>query len=201
MILTTKKQLKILDFDLENRPLSYWIPEKPTAQITAIATCWSDDPSSMRVWLLGEQLDGTTSKYTSIITSVTDMLVAFVARYNEADIVTGHYIRKHDLPIINGALLENGMKQLSPKLTCDTKLDMYSKDGIPATQEHLSDMLGLPLDKVHMTQAKWREANNLTPKGIEETRKRVVGDVKQHVLLREKMLELNLLKAPKMWWP
>jgi hypothetical protein len=32
-----RKQRRILDFDIENRPLSYWVPDMPTADITSIS--------------------------------------------------------------------------------------------------------------------------------------------------------------------
>lgn len=188
MRLVSKAKLKVLDFDIENRPLSYWVADRPTAEITAIASCWVDDIESMEVGLLGRD-------------EPEEMLVNFVNRYNEADIVTGHYIRRHDLPIINGALLEYGMPQLEPKMTSDTKLDMFKKADIPATQEFLSDLFGLPISKVRMGQTDWREANRLTDRGLEATYKRASGDVYQHMLLRQRMLSLNLLKAPKMWHP
>lgn len=187
-MLTSKRRLRILDFDLENRPLSYWIPDEPTSEITAIASCWIGEPDTMMVHLLGQD--------DPIV-----MLEKFVARYNEADMVTGHYIRKHDLPTINGALMEFGMPQLEPKLTCDTRLDLKKKKGIPATQEHLSDMLGLDQEKVGMSQANWREANRLTPDGLFLTRHRCVGDVFQHMELREEMLKRGLLNPPKVWSP
>jgi hypothetical protein len=129
------------------------------------------------------------------------MLKNFVARYNKADMVTGHYIRKHDLPIINGALMEYGLPKLERKLTCDTRLDMYKKGAIPATQEFLSELLKLKHPKVHMTQNDWREANRLTPEGIEITRKRVSGDVLQHMDLRIAMVNSQLLGPPKFWRP
>ena len=129
------------------------------------------------------------------------MLEAFVERYNEADMVTGHYIRRHDLPIINGALMEFGLPKLEPKLTCDTRLDMYKKGDIPATQEYLGILLNLPFPKVHMSQNDWREANRLTESGIEATRARVSGDVYQHMALRTKMVEHGLLSSPKIWRP
>lgn len=181
------RKLKILDFDLENRPLSYYIPEFPTAEITAIASCWSDDSTSMEVLLLGE--------YT-----LEQMLIKFVERYNQADIVTGHYIRKHDLPHLNGALLELGLPQLTPKLSSDTKLDMFKKQGVPATQEYLGEIMGFPM-KVHMTQGDWREANRLTAEGLEKTKKRVTSDVYQHMLLRVEMVKRGLLGPPKVWTP
>jgi len=188
MKLVTKKKLKILDFDIENRPLSYWTPDRPTAEITSIASCWVDDKESMAVWLLGSD-------------DPLETLQFFVDRYNEADMVTGHYIRRHDLPIINGALMEFGLPKLKSKLTCDTRLDMYKKGDLPATQEYLAELLGCPYPKIHMTQNDWREANRLTPKGREATRKRVIGDVTQHMWLRNKMVELGLISSPKIWKP
>ena len=146
---------RILDFDIENRPLSYWIPDRPTAEITAIAWCFDGEPKSMECWLLGRD-------------DPKRMLERFCEVYAEAGMVTGHYIRKHDLPIINGALMEFGLPGLTEKLTCDTKLDMVKKADIPATQEHLSQMFGVRAAKYHMTQAMWREANRLTPDGLKE---------------------------------
>lgn len=186
-MLTNKRSLKVLIFDIENRPLSYWA-DRPTAEITAIASVWANDISTVEVKLLG-------------VDSPEDMLNSFLARYNEADVVVGHYIRRHDLPIINGALMEYGLGVLAPKLTVDTRLDMFKKGDIPATQEYLAELFGLPFDKVHMTQHKWRAANRLTPEGIEATRKRVVGDILQNMTLRSYMVSHNLLKAPRTWSP
>lgn len=185
-MLKNKRQIKILDFDIENRPLSYWTPDRPTAEITAIASCWVGDMMSIRADLLG-------------VDSPLDILGRFVERYNEADMVVGHYIRRHDLPIINGALMEYGLPGLQPKLTCDTRLDMYKKGDIPATQEYLAELLDVPIPKTHMTQVAWREANRLTPEGLKKTHKRVTSDVFQNIMLREKMLSLGLLKSPRVW--
>lgn len=183
-----KQGLRILDFDIENRPLTYWISDRPTAEITAIASCWTDDLTTMQVHLLGRD-------------DPIEMINKFIERYNQADIVTGHYIRKHDLPIISGALMEFGLPQLEAKLTCDTKLDMYKKADIPASQEYLAALFNLPIQKMHMSQQDWREANRLTPKGLEATEQRVSSDVFTHILMRHKMLEMNLLKPVKVWRP
>lgn len=190
----------VLDFDIENRPLSYWQPDRPTAEITAIASMWIIHgvimPETMQVDLLGPDDDGPGF-----------LLQPFVDRYNAADMVTGHYIRMHDLPIINGALYELGMPLLGSKMTCDTKLDMFKKADVPATQEFLLDTLrvtgidGKPVKKYHMSQTAWREANRLTEAGLEETRKRVSSDVLDHACLRQRMLELGMLRAPSMWNP
>ena len=177
-----------LDFDIENRPLSYWVPDRPTAEITSIAWAWAAHPQRVECVLLGRD-------------NPRDMLERFVEVYNAADGVTGHYIKRHDLPIINGALMEMGLPTLGPKLTQDTKLDMVRKADIPATQEFLAEMLGVKAAKYHMTQTKWREANRLSPEGLALTEKRVTDDVRQHMKLRVAMLKAGLLKAPRVWRP
>lgn len=184
---TEVRQLRVLDFDIENRPLSYLGHDFTTAEITAIAAGFCDE-QRVHCWLLGRD-------------EPEEMLGGFMALYDKADMVTGHYIRKHDLPIINGALMEYGMPSLKPKLTSDTKMDLLKRSGISASQENLADMLGVVAPKVQMNQVKWREANRLEKDGIELTRQRVVGDVIQHQQLREKMLERGMLGPPKTWRP
>jgi hypothetical protein len=178
---------KILDFDIENRPLSYLGSDFTTSEITAIAWGFahhSDESITCR--LLGP--------YT-----VPQILRQFREAYDAADIVTGHYILMHDLPIINGAMLENGMKPLGPKLVSDTKVHLIGGKGVSKSQESLSDMLGIDAEKYHMTQLKWREANRLRREGMEETRTRVVGDVIQHKRLRAALVGGGYLKRPTLW--
>jgi hypothetical protein len=183
------RSIKILDFDIETRPLSFWYDGKPTAEITAIASCWADDPDSLQVYLLGQDTAQT-------------ILNSFVSRYNEADVVTGHYIRRFDLPTINGALMEYGMAPLGPKMTVDTKLDLMKRGDIPASQEFLGELFDLEAPKVGMSQVKWRKANRLNDKdSLTLTRVRCAGDVIQHMQLRVKLVELGLLGPMKVWHP
>lgn len=186
------KPPRILDFDIENRPLSYLGHDFTTSEVTAIAAGWVSE-ERVYCWLLdnGPPIDE----------ALRWVLLSFREFYNQADIVTGHYIRKHDLPIINGAMLEMGLPPLGPKLTIDTKLDLKPLSGVSKSQESLAAMLGIEAPKVHMTQADWREANRLTAAGLEKTRERVVGDVRQHKALRLALTERRLLRAPKIWSP
>ncbi len=183
------RKVRILDFDIENRPLSYLGQDFTTAEVTAIASCWHGKPGSMEVFLLGRDEPG-------------DMLRWFVERYEAADIVTGHYIRRHDLPIINGSLLELGLEPLGEKLTVDTKLDLVTHGHVVSgSQENLAEMLGVRLPKVHMNTPRWRTANRLTPDGLALTMKRVAGDVRQHMQLYRRLVELGLLRQPSTWRP
>jgi hypothetical protein len=179
--------VRVLDFDIENRPLSYMGNDFTTDEVTAIAASWYGD-DEVGVRLLG-------------IHTGEEILSWFKELYDQADIVTGHYIRGHDLPKINGALMELEMPTLGPKLVSDTKNDLIRRSGISASQQNLAEMYGLPEPKYSMSQIKWRKANRLLADGIEETRRRVVDDVRQHKALRTKMIELGVLKAPRLWKP
>lgn len=182
---------RILHFDLENRPLSYWCDDRPSAEVTAIAWSWASE-KLVHCWLLTK--DAVTSRPRG---SVQEFMEAF----GKADMVTGHYIRKHDLPLLNGMLIEWKMPTLSAKLSSDTKLDLVKRLDLPASQEALSAYLGVKAPKVQMTQADWRDANRLTESGLERTYRRCVGDIVQHKQMRQKLIERGLLKAPKLWTP
>ena len=185
--LAPARQLRILDFDIENRPITYGGPDWTFADITAIAASFEGE-DQVYTWLLGE----VPQKL---------MLLGFLSLYDQADIVTGHYIRRHDLPHINDALLELGLPALSKKLASDTKTDLLQGRGLSKSQEALSAMFGLEAPKVHMTQQDWREANRLTPEGLAKTRARVEGDIRQHKQLRQALLERDWLAPPSLWTP
>jgi len=180
----TARPQRVLDFDIENRPLSYLGSDFTTAEVTAIAWAW--DPSDVTVRLLGEA-------------ELPDILREFVAAYEQADLVTGHYIKGHDLPMLNGALMECRMPPLPDKLVCDTKCDLMRSKGLSLSQESLGAMFRLEHAKVQMNQSKWRAANRLTPDGLKEVRERVTGDVRQHMALRAELLKHGYLAAPKLW--
>ncbi len=187
-----KGERRVLDFDLEQRPLTYWTPDRPTGEITAIAWAWADDPKNVETVLL---TPGTTPS------EWREALLRFVAAYDRAGMVTGHYIRRFDLRQIQAALAEYGLPPLGPKLTQDTKSDLIGWGDLPKTQEYLSEMLGVPAPKIQMSQNSWRRANRLRVDGMELTRRRVEGDVRQHIKLRAALLKAGLLKSPRIWRP
>ena len=87
------RPMRILDFDVEARPLHWISGDFVSKEITAIAWAWVDQPDAVSCVLLGEL-------------QPVDMLAQFLSAYRQADMVTGHYIRGYDLPMINGALTE-----------------------------------------------------------------------------------------------
>lgn len=206
----SERHLRILDFDIENRPLSYWVPDRPSAEVTSIAWMVAGLHDTLQVvglappcWHRGHE--AKCPDMPDFLMSMPDLLDTFVAEYNRADMVTGHYIIMHDLPIVNAMLYEQRMPLLTDKLASDTKLHMFSKKDLPATQEYLLELLdvkcplGMTLEKFHMTQPRWREANRLSPAGTELTKRRVTSDVHAHSHMRESMLDAGWLRSPTVW--
>jgi DNA polymerase elongation subunit (family B) len=182
--------LRILDFDIETRKVGFFQAGKFSpdgCEPTAIAASWVGE-KKVSAWLQPEL-------------SVPEMLAEFVRLYDQADLVTGHYVRKFDLPILNGALLEHGLPLLSEKRVCDTKCDLVTKGGLSSSQENLGAMLKLADSKYHMNDHRWRASTRLDPAGIEEARKRAVSDVRQHKQLRLALLAAGALRPPREWRP
>lgn len=195
---TTVGTLKILDIDIENRPLSYLGNDWTSAEITGIAWAWIDDkPPKPECLLL--QKDETYCVEGGEHLAPATAFAQIAALLASADLVTGHYLRKHDLPILNGAMIEYGLPPLPRLLVQDTKLDLVKRKDLSASQENLASMFALPEAKHHMTQSEWRKANRLSPEGMQATYKRVTDDVLQHIALRQTLIERHLLHPPQRW--
>lgn len=181
---------KILDFDIETRKVGFHVGGrfKPDGCEPVIIACsWMGDKSVKTFSLTPTWKEPDMRK----------MLEGFVKMYNEADMVTGHYIEKFDLPIINGALLEFGYPPLEKKLYQDTKTHFDSTGGHSLSQENLSALKNLDASKFHMNDHMWRQVTRLTPEGLTLAKERVVKDVAQHKKLREALKDW--LGSPKYW--
>lgn len=198
-ILRVGKSLPVLGFDIENRPAAYWYPGETTAEITAICWKWRHE-DDVHLLLLQRnnrwQRDGLK---TTVDTRAAMRLISRVL--GDAGIVYGHNIRGHDLPIIQGTLERLALPKLPSLLTCDTLKDYPKRKAKAASLEVLADELDLGADKKHMGVAQWEQSNRLEPEGLEETRERVVGDVLLQERLRDRLLELDYLAAPRRWTP
>jgi len=182
----TLAKKKILVFDSECRPLHYseWRRED---QITGLAWSWLDE-ETIHVETLAQDLRNEHN-----------ILARFFAYFNAADVVVGHYIRKHDLPLLSDHAFRFGIHMASPVTTQDTMLDFVKVKGLGKSQDNLAETLGLPEPKHHMTGAGWRVANTLTERGRAGTRTRVTADVEQNKALYRELRSRGALKTPKEW--
>jgi hypothetical protein len=186
----------ILDFDVECRPIAWYGGDFVTKQPTAVGWKIVGSKGEPEVRAIGES--GLTHY---VLDEEEAMLLDFCEVYDNADIVTGHFIRSFDLPVINGALVRLGLTPLEQKLAQDTKLDFYQASGISKSMENLSAMFEAKHQKFPMNTALWGKSNMLLPEGIELAKKRVSFDVVEHIELRQTMLDLGVLGPAKMWTP
>ena len=184
------KTMRVLDFDIETRRIGFhnggrFNPDG--CEVVILAAAWDGEP--VQTWTLKTTWREKDAR--AIITAFRDL-------YDEADMVTGHYIRKFDLPILNGACLEWGLPPLGRKLVLDTKVDLVDLGGLSQSQENLSALKDLEASKFHMHDNNWRKVARLTPEGLALARERVVDDVLQHQELR---WELAGWLTPTVWNP
>ena len=159
------------------------------SQMTAIAWSWVGS-EHVHCRVLEQDLSNERS-----------MVEAFLRAYNKADVVTGHYLRKHDLPLLVDHCMRLGLPLPKPVLVSDTMLDLPQVKGLGKSQANLSATFGVDAEKHAMTRAQWRVANALDARGRAEARKRVVDDVIQNKQLRAELLQRGLLGPPKTWSP
>lgn len=184
-------QAKMLVWDLENRPLSYWYDGRPTAEVTAIGWKWVGE-TDCHVAAMGMGTQKTAEK----------LLRRFLPFYEKADVIIGHNIRTHDLPILNAITVEYGLPAIKPKLTIDTLRDLQKWKDIPKSLEYLCDLLNCPHPKFHMTQHSWRQANRLEAQGLKLSQERVRVDVRATEWVYQELVKRGwLVKPPRMWSP
>lgn len=178
--------LRVLTLDCECLP-GHWIGGDYVSKIlTAVAWAWDD---------------GAVEVLTHYDEPPTELAAALAAEMETADIVTGHYIRGFDLPLVNGNLLAGGLYSLGPILASDTKLDLLKSHGRSLSQKNLSAQLGVAAPKIDVSLPDWEGFNTRQPgyrdKGVE----RVVGDVEQHREMRARLVALEWLGKPRVWSP
>lgn len=191
---TTSRSLLVLDFDTECRPLHYseWRPE---SQITAYAWSWLGDHVVASSVLEHRNDAGQFHRLER------KLLLEFMEHFNDADMVTGHYLLRHDLPLLVDHCIRLGVPLPDSKLVSDTKVHMPSVRALGLSQDNLANLLRLDEKKHHMSGRQWAEANVLTNQGRELTRKRVADDVTQHKAIRAELQEMGVLGAAQVWRP
>lgn len=198
MRLRSQGATRVLCFDLENRPLAYWYDGQTTSEITAFGWKWADEDETRTLLL---QRDGRFLCDDGRRISDRKAYGRFVGELASAGLVFGHNIRRHDLPILDAALLRRQLPPLPVLLTTDTCRDIPKAGGMSKSLQNLAAMYDLEGEKHSMSQPAWEAANRLTPGGVSEARVRVVSDVVLQERLREKLLELRILREPQKWSP
>lgn len=198
MRLRSAGKLRLLCWDLENRPLAYWYDGETTSEITAFGWKWSDE---RKVHTMLLQADGTFLTDDGDSWDADAAYCWFRDELRDAGLVYGHNIRRHDLPMLNAGLIRRELDTLPPLLTSDTCRDLPKMGGMSKSLENLVDYYGVAGTKYTMSQPKWENANRLRVDGMALAKKRVTSDVLLQERLRVKLLDVGILGAPRTWTP
>lgn len=187
---------RVVGWDTENRPSAYWYDGRTTSEITAFGWKYVDEPDVHTLLL---QRDGRFVDDDGKKLSAARAYGRFVQVLETAHLNFGHNIRRHDLPNLNAGLLRLQLPPLRPVLTTDTLRDQPKTGGRARSLAALAEEYELGGSKLSMSQPAWERANRLTQDGVTQARERVASDVLLQERLRDKLLELGLLKAPSVW--
>ena len=180
---------RILDFDLETLAAGYadpaWVPDK----ITCISASWVGE-DEVFTWITGQK------HYWSREGRARTVLRPFYQLLAEADMVTGHNVRRFDLRVFNAEAMRCGVDPVRSILVEDTMSILRSK-GFKKGLDNIAVELGVPGEKKAMSWAQWDKAYE--DPSWAEVIERCESDVRLHKMVREKMNERGWLKTPRQW--
>jgi DNA polymerase elongation subunit (family B) len=183
---------RILDFDMESVAAGFadpqWVPQK----ITAIA--WS--------WVGSDTVDSIVGTPESLYTKPeirVEMIRTFLEVLDEADMVTGHNLLRHDLPVLNAELMRLRFPSTLRPIKVHDTMKMVRAKGFKKGQDNIAALVETHERKIAMDWQQW-EAAYAEP-GWPKVRKRCVSDVITHKEMLAEMKELGWLKKPTWWRP
>lgn len=198
-IKVTTKRDKLLYFDCETVAAGFadpsWVPQR----VTCISWSW----------------DGNDKIYTKIRREgAYDMLSSFLDVYNEADVIVAHNITRFDLGVINADLMRlklegRDIELLGSKRIQDTMKFPKAK-GFKKGLDDVATLVSVPVEKFSLNHRQWEEAyawdeiiegKPIGKKDWSVIKERCESDVLLLKLVRQKLAEAGMLKAPKLWSP
>jgi hypothetical protein len=183
---------RVLDFDMESVAAGFADPEWVPQKITCIA--WS--------WIGSDQVEYVTCGGSAGLYEKPQLRSAMIRKFlrvfNQATMVTGHNLLRHDLPVLNAECMRLGVDVLEPIRVQDTMRFSKTK-GFKKGQDNIAGMLRTYERKKSMDWQQWEDAYAV--KGWPEVIERAVSDVTMHKQMRHAMKEAGWLKPSRMWYP
>lgn len=124
------------------------------------------------------------------------MLAVLLEQISKADMVTGHNLERHDLPVINAECMRLGLEPIRSVLVQDT-MRLFRSKGFRKSQENLGVLLQIPEKKLHLGWQAWENA--YAEADWQTIRDRCESDVLMHKQMRVKLLDMGYLRKPRQW--
>jgi hypothetical protein len=176
--------MRILAFDLENKPGTYGPGDFTHGKVTALGAQFVDE-DECHGWVLKRDKPAQMKK---CVREFRDL-------WNDADIVLGHNIRRHDVRLLNGLCTSLNLPLLPERRMIDTYSDQPKMSGLSRSLENLCDRWDCPEAKLHLSEADWEAAYDGRPEGEQKMLDRVTSDVRISIWLYRELLRRQLLRA------
>ena len=181
---------RILDFDTESLAAGFADPEWVPQKITCSAWSWVGED------VVHHRICGIRGFFIPEVRAKS--LRPLVAAIRQADIVRGHNLARHDLPVLNAECLRLGLGPLPP-LQVQDSIKIVRTKGFKKGQDNLARLLKLEKEKLAMDWQAWEDA--YAEAGWPTVIARCVSDVEQHKQLWDAMSAAGWLKPMTVWRP
>ncbi len=181
---------RILDFDMETLAAGYadpsWVPDK----ITCISASWIGE-DKVHTWITGQK------HYWTRKGRARTVLLPFYELLTQADVVTGHNIKRFDLRVFNAEAMRCGVEPIRSILVEDTMGVLKSK-GFKKGLDNIAVELGVKAKKKTLNWAEWDKAYE--DPTWREVIERCETDVILHKEVREEMIRRGWLRKTRSVW-
>lgn len=162
-----------------------WVPDR----ITCISASWIGE-DEVHTWITGQK------HYWSREGRARTVLRPFWELLSEADVVTGHNIRRFDLRVFNASAMWCGVEPIRSILVEDTMQILRAK-GFKKGLDNIARGLGVDGEKKQMSWADWDIAYE--DPSWAEVIERCESDVILHKQVRAEMKKRGWLKGIQRW--
>jgi uncharacterized protein YprB with RNaseH-like and TPR domain len=173
-------------FDIEARPGPWAGSDFTFRNMLSIAGCYADDR------VMKYLAPGFTA----------GQLEDFVSPMREGALIVTHNGPRYDLPFLNGSLIKMGLAPLPRLLVSDTYAHFPKRgQAFSASLGNLAKRFGVEHQKGSMSEVDWDRAYSGDKDALEDLRLYNINDVLTTLDLRAKLMEIGVLRSPKMWCP
>jgi hypothetical protein len=184
---TTVSTRRTFCFDVEARPGPWAGSDFTFRSMLSLAGCYEDDPAGMR--------------YLPPGFTASD-LEWFVGPFRGNCLIVTHNGPRYDLPFLNGTLIKFGLDPLPRLLVSDTYAHFPKRgQAFSASLGNLAQRFDVEHQKGSMSEVDWDGAYAGEKEALEKLREYNTGDVLTTLSLRKALMEVGLLRSPRMWSP
>lgn len=174
---------RLLVIDIENKPGTYGPGDFTHGKVTALGAMFTTETDAVG-WVLHRDRPKQMRRAAA----------AFASLWEQADVIVGHNIRRHDIDLLRGLYTGLGLPLLPTRRTIDTYHDTPKIRGLSRSLENLAARWGCPEQKIHLSEFDWESAYDGIEWAEQKMHARVTSDVRINAWLLGELHRRNLLR-------